>query len=292
MSRARVPEREAILVASAALESQDLSPLAASLPDLDLLPPDLAAFVVRRLEASRTSAKALLRVLSETVDRLRSNGCEVVVTGEAVAAVTVYREAALRPARTLRLLLVRRADASRARRSLAPRAPVSLHASLAYRALGSATDLTGLVLDDPVVRTVDGVKVLFASPRALAAQLLFAAAAEFAGDGFPGVSAIDLRLLALALGPLSPDPSGTSRGEAASLIHAVDSVERFCPGTFDRSFVSRLAGAVPVERRELGRRIPPLRFTRARGSGLAPAALIESRLGRLRFLLRRPGLVS
>lgn len=290
MSGPRITAPDAVRVASVALRSQSLAPLAARLPELDLLPPELRAFLSRQLEDERDAAAALVRVLAKGVATLRENGCEAVLTGGIAAALSAYREAALRPARTVRLLLVRSGDARCARRALTPGAPVSVHSRLRYRIFGKTVDLTDLILDDPVVRMVEGVKVLFASPPALAAQLLCAAAAEFAGDGFPGVLAIDLRLLALAGGPLSPDASVTSRGGAASLVYAVDAVERFCPGTFEPSFVSRLAETVPAERRELGRRIPPLRFTRPPGSDLLPATLLESRFKRLCFLVRRPGL--
>jgi hypothetical protein len=292
ISRPRVPEPEAVRVATAALRSQGLSPLAASLPDLDLLPPELREFLSRQLEAERGATATLVRILAESVAALRANGCEAVLTGEIAVALTAYREAALRPAHTLRLLLVRSGDARRARRALVPRPPVSVHSRLVYRILGTAVDLTDLILDDPVVRMIDGVRVLFASPSALATQLLCTAAAEFARDGFHGVLAIDLRLLALAGGPLSPDASVTSRRGAASLIYVVDAVERFCPGTFEPSFASRLAETVPAERRELGRKVPPLRFTRSSGSSVLPANLLESRFKRLYFLIRRPGLVE
>ncbi len=290
MSRPQIPAPDAVGVASAALRSQGLAPLASRLPDLHLLPPELRTFLVRELDDGRAAAAMLIRALTEAVASLRAIGCEAVVTGEAAIALTAYREAALRPAGPLHLLFVRSSDARRARRSLVPRPAVSVHTGLVYRIFGSTIDVTDLILDDPVVRIVEGVKVLFASPLALAAQLLCAAAAEFSGDGLPGISTIDLHLLALEGGPLSLAASVTSRRGAASLIYAVDAVERFCPGTFEPSFVSRLAEAIPAQRREMGRRVPPLRLTRAFGSGLRPAALVESRFRRL-FQLRRPGLV-
>jgi hypothetical protein len=288
----RLAEAEAVRVASAALGSQELAPLFASLPDLAILPPSLREQLRREMEEGRRRAASFAFALAESVGRLREAECEVVAVGEAAAAITVYRSPELRPVRTVRLLLVRKADSRRAGRSLPPRTDVSVLARLAFRVFGPAVDLTELTLDEPVVRTVEGTRVLVPSPAALAAQLLFTAAAGFAGDGMPGALAIDLRLLSLSVGPLSLGESVPSRPGAASLIHAVDAVERFCPGTFAPAFVSRLAGGVPARQREIGRGIPPLRHTRPPGGGPLPVALLGSRLGRIPFFLRPPGLVG
>jgi hypothetical protein len=291
MSRPRIGEAEALRVSTAALVSQGLAPLAARLPDVDRLPPALLEFLVREREEARAAATARVLDLTKTVAALRTNGIEAVLFGEMAAALVAYREAAMRPAGASRLLLVRGDDARRASRAVPPLAAVSVHSSLAYRFFGATVDLTCLALDEPVVHTVEGVRILVASPSALAAQLVCEAAAQFEDSGFPGISAIDLRLLALAGGPLSLDKGVTSSGGAASLIHAVDAVERFCPGTFDPSFVSRLAGPVPSGRRDQGRRVPPLRFTRAPGTPALPATLGEKWLSLVRFL-RRKGLVD
>jgi hypothetical protein len=291
MSRPRIPEAEALRVSTAAVMSQGLAPLAARLPDVDRLPPALLEFLHREREEARAAAAARVLDLTNTVAALRMNGIEAVLFGEMAAALVAYREAAMRPAGDCRLLLIRGHDARRARQAIPPLSAVSVHTRLAYRFLGATVDLTGLALDEPVVHVVEGVRVLVASPSALAAQLVCAAAAQFEDNGFPGISAIDLRLLALAGAPLALDADVTSSGGAASLIHAVDAVERFCPGTFDPSFVSRLAGPLPSVRRDLGRRVPPLLFTRTPGTPALPVTLGEKCLSLVRWL-RRPGLIA
>jgi hypothetical protein len=287
MSWPRIPPPETIRIALAALRSQGLAPLAAKLPDVERLSPELRRLLAMELEDGRASATALVSHLTRAIASLRADGCEVVVIGEVATALTVYREAGLRPVRKLDLLLVQRDDCRRAKRALDPGSPVVIHEGLTMRTFEGEVDLTSRTLDDPVARAIEGFQVLLASPGALAEQTLWTAASDFMAAGFPGVSAIDLRLLALEGGRLSPGENAISSGSPASLIHAVDAVERFCPGTFEPAFISRLAQSVPPARRELGRGIPPLRGTRPPGSPLQPEILIENRLRRLLFVLAR-----